>query len=756
MDFSAKLTEWLGKLSDKITNYSKTTIVLILLITIFFGFWIPALQIDNSVDDMLPSSHPAKKLYDRVTETFGGTNTIIVAYRNDTIFSQQTLNLISELTNQFSQVQGVADVKSLANAKQLEGANGGLAVTELIPPSGIEPRQVPESKAYVRNNRMLRGTVLSEDGKYAGFVVELASGASDSKVYKELNTIIDQQASPKKFYLAGGPAVNAEMASSMKNDLVTLVPIVLFVLALVLYLSLRTAGGVYIPISVVVLSTIWTLGLMGLTGTAMSMISTTLPVMLLAIGVADAIHILNDYYHRLERGTRLEEAINSVMKHIGTAIVLTSVTTAVGFLSLTTTPVSQVKEFGIFIGFGVMAALIISVTWIPSLLSLTDHAQQKMESTDGEGSGDAGSAILAKLGEYVVAHRTLILVTGLLILGMAAYGSTLLTVETNTLRFFRPNSEIRQATEIIDESFGGSQNLSIVIYGDIKDPEVLKGMLQLQNRISKMEQVGYTLSIVNLVTEINRALTGKEKIPATKNAISQELLLYEMSADSSELNDLVNYNYNKARITVRLKSTSSNKLAEIITTIKNEAEQISGDAFHIRITGSSYLFKVLTDLLVNGQIISLSIALVGVAIIVGLIFLSIKFGLLSIIPLGFTIAVNFGLMGLLGIPLDTATTMLASIAIGIGVDYTIHFISRYRLELGRTENYETAVVEAIRTTGQAIFFNAVAVAMGFGVLLASNFTPIATLGALVALTMVLAASWALTLLPAALLWVEES
>jgi len=752
MDISRKLTQWLENLSVTITSFPKTTIIVVLLVTLFFGFWIPSLEIDNSVDDMLPSAHPAKELYDEVSETFGGTDTIIVAYRNKDIFSQEVLSRIDELTKKFGRVEGVGDVKSIANAKKLEGSGVSLHVSNLIPESGVTSEQISEIEDYVKNTQTLWGTVISSDGNYAGFQVELSEDASDSVVYDDLNDIIEGEENPENFYMAGGPAVNAEMTSSMKRDIVTLVPIVVGVLAVILYLTLRTAGGVYIPLSVVLLSTIWTLGLMALTGTEMSMISTTLPVMLIAIGVADAIHILNDYYHKLEEGKKLGQAIDTVIKHIGTAIVLTSVTTAVGFLSLTTSPISQVGEFGLFIGFGVIAALIISVTWIPALLSLTDHAEGKKERSEEKEPEKQGSEILANLGEFVVGHKTVILIVGILILGLAAYGATLLTVETNTLRFFRPNSDIRKSTEVIDESFGGSENLSVVVNGDIKSPEVLNGMLELQKQLGEIEQVGYSTSIANLVTEINSALTGEKSIPGSKNGVSQEILLYEMSGDSSDFEQLVNYDYDKARINLRMSSVSSNKLAEVIDRAESEAKKIAGDKFDVQVTGSSYLFKLLTDLLVKGQVISLLIALFAVAVIVGLIYLSVKFGLLSVIPLGFTIGVNFGLMGLLGIPLDNATTMLASIAIGIGVDYTIHFISRYRLELDRGESPESAVIGATRTTGQAIFFNAIAVAVGFGVLLASSFTPIATLGSLVALTMVLSAGSALTLLPAALLW----
>ena len=756
MDISRKLTRWLENLSRVTTELPKTTILLILSVTLFFGFWIPGLEIDNSVDDMLPSSHPAKKLYDQVTETFGGTDTIIVAYRNDDIFSERTLNRVNKLTGQFSRVEGVKDVRSIGSAKELKGSEGMLEVSDLVPDSGVSTAEIQEIQDYVQNSPILQGTVISNDEKYAGFLIELTKKASDSAVYSDLNEIIEREENPENFYLAGGPAVNAQMTSSMKSDIVTLVPIVVGVLALILYLSMRTAGGVYIPLSVVILSTIWTLGLMALTGTEMSMISTTLPVMLIAIGVADAIHILNDYYHRLQKGEKLNQAIDTVIKHIGTAIVLTSITTAIGFLSLTTSPVSQVKEFGVFIGFGVIAALIISITWIPAFLSLTDHAEGKR--TEKE-TGKEGSKLLADLGRFVVEHKEAMLIVGILILGVAGYGATQLTVETNTLRFFRPDSEIRDATEVIDQSFGGSENLSIVINGDIKDPEVLKKTLQLQKSLEDMKEIGYSTSIANLVAEINKALHGNDlayrRIPDSRNAVAQELLLYEMSGDPSDLEGLVNYDYDKARINVRMNSVSSSKLAEIINRAEEEAKKIAGDTFEVQVTGSSYLFKVLTDLLVRGQIISLSIALVAVAIIVGLIFHSVKFGLLSMIPLGFTIGANFGLMGLLGIPLDNATTMLASIAIGIGVDYTIHFVSRYRLEVERGAKPQIAVIGATRTTGQAIFYNAAAVAAGIAVLLASSFTPIATLGALVALTMILSAGSALTLLPAGLLWAES-
>jgi predicted RND superfamily exporter protein len=218
---------------------------------------------------------------------------------------------------------------------------------------------------------------------------------------------------------------------------------------------------------------------------------------------------------------------------------------------------------------------------------------------------------------------------------------------------------------------------------------------------------------------------------------------------------VVNYNYEQARIVLRMESLSSAQLGQLVQQVDDEATRIAAGQFDVEITGSSYLFKVLTDLLVHGQIISLLVSLFGVALVVGLIFRSVRFGLLSMIPLGFTITLNFGIMGWLNIPLDTATTMLASIAIGIGVDYTVHFLAKYRRERRARSLSNDAVSETIRTTGRAIVYNVVAVAAGFAVLLFSSFGPIATLGALVALSMGISGLAALTLLPAALLVSER-
>jgi uncharacterized protein len=745
----------MDKLAKWIIRWPWITLGILLLITGFFLAGIPRLQINNSVDSMLPADHPARLLYDDVNDTFGGTDVMVIAVHSEDIFSETTLTQVIELTEAFQRLPGVDEVVSLSTAKRMDGEDGNLAVRDLMPAVPESDQERDDLRAYVVDQEMYVNNIISSDGFYAGIVVELLPDIDDSAVYASLRQVIDEQENASDIYVAGGPAVNAEMTTSMKGDLVQLIPFVLLVLAIVLYLSLRTVAGVILPLAVVLLTVIWTAGLMAWLGIPMAVISTTLPIMLIAIGVADAIHILTDYYAGLRSGEEKRSAIRTVVKHIGLAIVLTSITTLVGFLSLGTSPVQQVMQFGLFVGFGVMAALAITLTLIPAALELWGSPRLMTRKSTKPSFSARG---LTSLSRFVVKQRKALLIVGGILFVLAAIGGTRLAVETNTLRFFRPETPIRQATEVVDLSFGGSESLSIVVSGDIKSPDVLNGMLDFQDWATALPEVGYTASVADYVMQINEALHDNDPaervIPQTRNAVAQEILLYEMSSDPSDFARVVNYNYEQARIVLRMESLSSSELGVLVQQVEDEVTRSADGQFDVGITGSSYLFKVLTDLLVSGQILSLLVSLLGVALVVGLIFRSVRYGLLSMIPLGFTITLNFGIMGWLNIPLDTATTMLASIAIGIGVDYTVHFLSKYRRELRAGRTSHDAVGETIQTTGRAITYNVMAVAAGFAVLLFSSFGPIATLGALVALSMGISGLAALTLLPAALMATE--
>ncbi len=261
--------------SGWVARRPRWTLAALAAATVVLALPIPTLEIDNSIDDMLPANHPARVLYDEVDDVFGGSDLVVVALESDDVFGAETLGHLLALTEAFAQIEGVDEVTSLATGNRIDGVDGDLVVRDLMPavPETEAARRALE--AYVLDEAMYRGTIVSNDGQYAGFIVELLPDADDTIVYRDLRHLIDEQPNSEAFSVAGGPAVNAAMAAAMQADLATLIPFVLGVLSFVLYLTLRSARGVVVPLAVVLLNTLWTLGLMAWTGTAMAMISTT-------------------------------------------------------------------------------------------------------------------------------------------------------------------------------------------------------------------------------------------------------------------------------------------------------------------------------------------------------------------------------------------------------------------------------------------------------------------------------------------------
>ncbi|MCF7804766.1 MAG: MMPL family transporter [Candidatus Marinimicrobia bacterium] len=738
-------TQWVLK-------YRWMVVILTLGLTGFFAWQMPKMSIDNSIDNMLPADHPAKQAYDKVSETFGSTDILVVALHSDSLFSPSVLDQIYEITYEFEAVSGVTEVRSISTANYMRGSEFGLEVEDLMPEPPKRQADIDSLRQKIDDSDIYTGTIISENREYAGFIIRLAPEADDATVYRGIQSVIRSQPNNDDFSIAGAPAVNTVMADSMKHDLTTLLPFVILLVLLSLYFSFRSLQGVLLPVLTVLISVIWTLGLMALLSIPMAMISTILPILLVAIGSAYGIHAINGYYEELVGDQSKAEAITGAMAHVGKAILMAGLTTLIGFAALATSQVTQVQQFGLFTAFGVASALILSITFIPAIL-MTLPVPKNINARDNNASPGLLDRQLEGLAKFTLRHKKMVIITGALLLLLSVAGFPWLFVETNTLRFFKPESEIRQATAVINQHFGGSENLSLYIQGDIKSPAVLNQMLEIQEYAESLDHVGYSISIADYVAEINKALNNNaaefRTIPATRDAVAQEILLYTMSGDPSDFEQVVDYDYRQANVSIRMESVGSSELGTLVEDIE-EYTASHADSMSVEVTGSSYLFKVLTDLLVRGQIWSLITSLGLVWLVIALIFRSIAAGGFSIIPLTLTIAINFGLMGWFGIPLDTATTMLASMAIGIGVDYSIHFLSRYKLEVERTGDYDQAAILTTQTTGKAIFFNAVAVSMGFIALLFSSFRPIQVLGGLTVFTMVTASAGALTILPAVL------
>ena len=335
-------------------------------------------------------------------------------------------------------------------------------------------------------------------------------------------------------------------------------------------------------------------------------------------------------------------------------------------------------------------------------------------------------------------------------------GIFLVEVDSNMVDFFPEKHPLKISSNLINENFGGYQNINVLVNGDIKSPEILKNLDYYENELKNVKGVGNTLSIASLVKEMSKALNDKgdsyyDKIPDSREAVAQYFELYSMSGDPEDFEQIVDFDYRNTLLSVRINDGSNRTLKKVL----NEIEILTQNDENVKIIGGEGLVVVeLTDAITKGQLTSLILAIIVIALIIMIIFRSVSAGLISSIPLVLALALLFGLMGYFGIKLDTATAMLSSIMIGVGVDYTIHFLWRYKEERANGLAYKDAVVKTLTTTGRGITFNAVSVIVGFSALFISVFLPVKFFGFLIVVSIFACLVGALIIVPAMVLIIK--
>ena len=890
----------------RILKWPWVVIGIIAIITIFFTFQLPNIKINNAVKIFLPEDHPAKIANNKMEETYGSSDVIGVAIKSKRgdLLTKENIKEIKNITQAIENIINVEEVTSLTNADYIAGTSEGMKVEELVTKLPQKQKGIYNIKEKLLSWDLYQGNLYSTDFQSTQIRIKLKKGLkieAKEKVYQEIKSKLEDYNNHNfDFYLAGSPAINVLMGNNMESDLKRLVPFVIAVVLIVLYMSFKNFGGVILPMLTVSISTIWALGIMALLGIELTMVSTVIPVLLVAVGSAYGIHIISHYYDDLRKESKHDlteekhrEIVFKTVKKVGKPVLLAGLTTIVGFASLSTSNIIPIKEFGIFTAIGVFTALIVAITLIPSIL-LVQHSNLEYEEDEKEDS--TINSILMKLYNYFSGARVRVLVLAVIIVLASLYGMSKVVIDNVMIEMFKEDTQIRKADRFINNNFSGTNILNVMIdgpdKGSLTNPEVLKEMDQLQKYLTeKYDQVGKVTSVADFIKRMNQVmhypdqnsvtnnqdtqqnvtknettsdfgqettsnfgsettsdfgqedttsdfgsettsdfgeettsdfgsdtdksnqkstgqqyqmtapsdkelsekeviqllnraiikaekldLTGEElvaavsrelnymgaaykeipydpaKYPANKreqlkNLISQYLLMY-----SGSLDDLINEQLepSKARMMVQIKTGSNIVTKKIEKDIKSYVQNYFPEGYQISMAGHADMSLAVNNLIVSSQIMSIVVSLVVVFLIVAVTYRSFVAGLYGIIPLTISLLINFGIMGYTGIKLDIGTAMVASIAIGIGVDYTIHFLSAYYYERQRSDDLEEVCQNTILTAGKAIIFNAASVAAGFAVLLFSNFYPLVNLGLLVMLTMITSSIAAMTILPALL------
>ncbi|MCP4721622.1 MAG: MMPL family transporter [Desulfobacteraceae bacterium] len=581
------------------------------------------------------------------------------------------------------------------------------------------------------------------------------------KFMKALRTVLSGPAYTNvlEFYPVGNPVLMDFFTSAVIQDMGRLMSLVLLLIVIMLWLLFRSFSAVVWPVLIVLCTIVWVLGLVGWLNTPMSAMLQVIIFLSLSVGIADSVHILSGYLFFRNNNLTHDQALGAVMKKSGLACLLTSLTTAVGLLSLTLVPLKPIAQFGLFAAIAVLFAFVLTIFLMPPLLDLwAPVSKNRIEKKD-----HFIQNLLIKV-EGIGINRPRTVITIFTLAGfLLFYGLLQLKIDSNFVEIIKKGLPLRDAYILVDEHMGGTGNMEVMVDFNqadaLKDPRVLFAMEALQKFMEndKTNRVVKTYSLVNVVKESFKALNNDDPkkyiIPKDSQVLSQVLFMFE-NANPGDRARLVSDNYSQARIKLNSINVGSIEALEILETIQSFIDKQfdpltqSYPDLEVTLTGNMALLAIMLDYIAWAQIKSFGLALVVISLILLMVLGSWKAGLVALAPNLFPILTTFGLMGYFKIPLDADTLLIAPIIIGLAVDDTIHFMTHFRIEMERTKSIARAAITSIREAGQAIAFTSIILSAGFLVFLLSFHNGLSNFGIFAAIAVLTALISDLFLLPA--------
>jgi hydrophobe/amphiphile efflux-3 (HAE3) family protein len=719
----------------------------------FFGFQIFRAEINPDLESYIYEGMPSRINTNLIEEIFGGDEMVMILFETDDILNKETLSRVKKVNKQLKDLDGIDETMSLFDAKNIKGEDGAMVVDPVI-------RRLPKTedgwtklRKELGKNELVHTVLVSEDFTMTSVIATLEKQAQDEEIVAAVEQILAAHPGDEQTYIGGLPYIKAIVAKEMASEFKQLMIIGLGIMLVMLFFFFREIRGVSLPFIVVVLSILFAMGLMPLVGWQMSIITLLLPIMLIAIANDYGIHMMAKYQEYNTPGNNY--SVGTIARGIYTSlkspILLTGITTIAGILCLLSHKMIPARQLGVVAAAGIGFALLLSLLFIPAALSIIGKSKPVLsENPDKQRLIDR---VLGNTGRMVTRRPWRVIMVAVLVMLLSGGGAFLLKVDTNLENFFPEEHPVRVSGHVINETFGGSQNISILVEGDILDPEVMAKIDHYETSLKQLPAVGNVMSIAGIIREISKALNDEgdpyyNVVPDERNALAQYMELYLISGNPEDLERMVDFDFRKAQVMVRINDGSNLALKSVLAEIRQLTDP---DKHQTRIGGYGLIAADLADLVVRGQVTSLIIALLVVIALLSILFRSLSAGLIAALPLAFSMVILFGWMGYLGIKLDVATALLSSIMIGVGVDYTIHFLWRYKSEREKGLIPTDAVLKTLTTTGRGISFNALSVILGFCALPFSVFMPIRVFGFLVMVSIFSCLVGALIIIPAMVL-----
>jgi len=742
------------KLFSFIINHKILISIFLLGITLFFGWFAAHSKFNNTLESYFFEDD--LKNYNRFLDQFGTDEIIAIAFGGEEVFTPENLRVIETITDQLEQLPHVRRVISLTNAKLVSGNEETVNFNPLIEEIPASEKELIPIKQRALADPFIPGILISPDSKNTAIVAEIDHiiGEFDYKIQliKQIRTIIDEQErkTGKQFHIGGTSVIDEAFFRYNQRDQSLFMPLMLLLIIAIIYFMFRRFSLLALPVVVVLLTVIWTYGFLVLLGYEINVITSIIPPLLMAVAIADSMHLIADYLHETAQGKIAKiEAIETTFNNVFTPCLMTSLTTVFGLLSLLAADLTIVRQFGLVSAAGVAFAFILTIFLLPILIGITPAPKQNFQEQFRAGFF---AKMLVWLGTWRKSRSIVIIAVVTIVVIPAVFLLAHLNIGTNSLDYFKKDDVVRTQVEWIDASIGGTASLEFFIDAKeedaLKNPDFLQKMDQFESYLKTIDGITGAYSAVDLVKSLNRGFhQGQEEmfaIPPTRKEVAQQLFLVEGSDDIAEL---LSDDYSKARIMARVELNKSQQVAHKIPEIKKEMAKIFNGSETVTPTGIVYLMNRTEHYLLTTSIKSFLLAFLVITIAIIIMLRSVKLGLLAMIPNILPILFTMALMPLLGISLDVGTTMIAAIALGLVVDDTIHFLSRLKIERKRTKNTRDAIASSMKTVGRPIVFTSIVLSLGFLTLVLASFSPLVNFGLLSGIVILLALFFDLMVLP---------
>jgi predicted RND superfamily exporter protein/CRP-like cAMP-binding protein len=741
-----------------VVDHPILTIVLVLGITAVFAAALPRLVVDTSAEGLMVKGDPARAFYDSAKKRFGNDTLSIVVIKADDVFAAPVLESLRRVTGALERMDLVSRVESLTTVRNVKGDGQSLDTEPLV------PRTVPTAadalaglRADALRNPVLVGHLVAKDARATAVIAYLGDRPLGEAVSRRFTADIERVIAAETrpgvtLYQLGKPMVEVTLADYIVADQRTLIPLSGAVLLLVLLIAFRTPQGVVVPMTTALLSIVWTAGAMALLDLPLNALTTAVPSLLLAVGFAEDVHMISEYHERLRHGEDKRAALRGMLEDSGLPILVTTGTTVLGFLGLATTSITLLVQFGFAAALGLTMNFVVTLLVLPVMLHWWPVPRVARRAAFAEESGHGAiPRLMERLAAFIVARRSVIVVVAALFLVGSLWGWRSLRVDTDWVSYFPEQSALRQRMADLHRSLSGGLVLYVVVDtgrpDGVKDPAVLRKIAGIQEFLRSTGRVDATVSLADHVKLMHREMNGGAAAFAAVPDSAEEIAQYLLLLDTQDTAKLVSFDGASANVLVRHNLSSSWELAALLRDLDAHVARDVPRSISVRATGEDVLVNRAADILAVNELMSFGTTLLIIGLIHALLFTSLRAGFLSLVPNVVPIVYNFGVMGLVGIPLNVGTAIVGSIAIGIAVDDTVHHMIHYSRELKRHHNQRRAMVDTLRSQGRPVIYVSVALAAGFLVLGFSSFVPTRQAGLLCGLIMLVAMVGELTLTP---------